>query len=136
MTISNTLFLRNALLIDAVVSGAAGLLVAGGATRLAPFLDLPEPLLFWAGVALFPWVALLVVLARRSEIHRLLLIDVVGFNVLWAAASIGILVTGLVSPNLLGHAFVVAQAAAVALFAVLQGVGLQRGSAAASVHQP
>ena len=132
MTIANSPFLRNALLLDALVSGAAALLMAGGASLLAPLLALPAALLFWAGIVLFPFVAVLFVLSRRREISRLLLIDVVGLNVLWVAASVGLLATDLVSPNLLGQAFVVAQAAAVALFAVLQVMGMRRGSTVAA----
>jgi len=102
MTIANSPFLRNALLLDALVSGAAALLMAGGASLLAPLLALPAALLFWAGIVLFPFVAVLFVLSRRREISRLLLIDVVGLNVLWVAASVGLLATDLLSPNLLG----------------------------------
>ncbi|MFI0846947.1 hypothetical protein [Mesorhizobium sp. IMUNJ 23232] len=120
MTLLNTPFLRNALLLDAVFSGAGALLMAGGASLLSSLLGLPQPLLFWAGVVLLPWTILVAVLSRRPAISRLLLIDVIGINALWAAASIGLLLTGLVSPTVLGYTFVVAQAAAVALFAELQ----------------
>jgi hypothetical protein len=133
MTIANTSFLRNALLVDAVFSGAGALLMAGGASLLAPLLGLPQPLLFWAGVALVPWTILVASLSRRPTISRLLLIDVIGINVLWAAASIGLLLTGLVSPTALGYAFVIAQAVAVGLFAELQFIGMRRAASAAAI---
>ena len=41
-------------------------------------------------------------------------------NALWVVASFGILIGGLVAPNLLGAGFVVVQAVAVAAFAALQ----------------
>ncbi|PSJ53718.1 hypothetical protein [Kumtagia ephedrae] len=132
MTISITPFLRNALLLDAVVSGAAAVLMAGGSALLSPLLGLPEPLLFWAGIALVPFVALLVVLSRRPSVPRLLLVDVIGINALWVAASIGLLFTGWVAPTMLGYAFVIAQAAAVALFAELQLVAMRRAQAVAA----
>lgn len=126
MTISNTPFLRNVLLLDAIVSGAAGVLMAGGAFILAPLLQLPQSVLVWAGLALLPWTALLLVLARRAALSRIALIDVIAINALWVAASLGLLVSGLVAPNILGYAFVIAQALAVAVFAELQFIGLRR----------
>lgn len=132
MTVAITPFLKKALLADALVSGAAAVLMAAGAGLLGPLLDLPVPLLFWAGIVLAPWTALLVAVARRDSASRMTLIDIVGINVLWVAASFGILVAGLVEPNLLGMAFVAAQALAVALFAALQASGLRAARASAS----
>ena len=122
-------FLRQVLFIDAAVSGAAGLLMAAGAPILSPLLGLPEGLLFWAGVALFPFVALLIVVARRGQTSRPILIDIIAINALWVAASFGLLVSGAVAPTILGYAFVIAQALAVALLAGLQFVGLRRTTA-------
>ncbi len=130
MSVTITPFLRNVLRADALVSGAAGLLMAAGAPFLAPFLGLPSGLLFWAGVALFPFVALLLGVAARSEISRLMLFDIIGINALWVAASFGVLFSGAVAPNALGYGFVIAQALAVAVLAELQFVGLRRSAAA------
>jgi len=47
-------------------------------------------------------------------------------NLLWAVASIGLLFTGLVAPNLLGYAFVIGQAVIVAALGELQYVALRR----------
>jgi hypothetical protein len=129
MTIAITPFMRNALRLDAVVSAAAALLLLGGATPLAPLTRLPAGLLFWSGVVLVPFVAALVVVARRETAPRLVLVDIVALNALWVAASFGLLASGLVQPTLLGIAFVVAQALAVALFAVLQWSGMRRAPA-------
>ncbi|NMG39005.1 hypothetical protein GRZ55_07105 [Chelativorans sp. ZYF759] len=119
-------FLRSVLLVDAAASGAMALLLAAGPGFLGPFLGLPVSLLFWAGVVLIPWTALLLMLARRTKTSRLLFYDVVVINALWVAASLGILVGGLVEPNLLGTAFIIAQALAVAGLAVLQLAGMRR----------
>ncbi|PWJ85298.1 hypothetical protein C7441_103154 [Pseudaminobacter salicylatoxidans] len=132
MNVSVTPFLRNALLLDAVASGATALLAIVGAPLLAPLLGLPQDLLFWAGVVLVPFVAFLLITARRQAVARLALIDIIGINALWVAASLGLLVSGLVSPNALGVAFVVVQAVAVALFAELQFIGLRRATAQAA----
>ena len=94
MSVTITPFLRQVLRADALISGAAGLLMAAGAPYLAPFLGLPSALLFWAGVALFPFVALLVAVSARSEVSRLMLIDIIGINALWVAASFGVLLSG------------------------------------------
>lgn len=125
-SIAVTPFLRNVLRLDALVSGAAGLVMLAGAPWLSPLLGLPEPLLIWAGVALVPFVAMLVVVARRASVARLVLVDLIAINALWVAASFGLLVSGAVAPNLLGMAFVAAQALTVAAFAGLQVVGFRR----------
>lgn len=129
MSITVTPYLRNVLLLDGIVSGAAGLVMAAGATVLGPLLALPDQLLFWAGIVLFPWCAALVFLARRQSLPRLALLDIVTINGLWVIASFGIMVTGLVQPNLLGVLFVSAQALTVAMFLVLQ-VGTLRSNRA------
>lgn len=126
MSIQNTPFLRNVLLLDGLVSGAAGLVMAAGSAFLSPLLALPQPLLLWAGLLLLPWCLGLAMLARRPVVSRMLLVDVAGVNVLWVAASFGIMLAGLVQPNLLGVAFVNAQALTVTLFAVLQFGVLRR----------
>ena len=130
MSVTVTPFLRNVLRVDALVSGTAGLLMAAGAPWLAPFLGLPSGLLFWAGVALFPFVALLLGVAARAEVQRLMLVDIIGINALWVAASFGVLFSGAIEPNMLGYAFVIVQALAVAVLAELQFVGMRRSAGA------
>mgnify|MGYP001370543951 CR=1 FL=1 len=129
MSISVTPFLRNVLMADAVVSGAAGVLMIAGAGILGPFLELPSSLLFWAGIALIPFVAMLFVVARRPSVSRLMLVDIIAINALWVVASFALLFSGMVEPNLLGIAFVSAQALKVALLAELQFVGFRRAVA-------
>ncbi|APH71543.1 hypothetical protein [Aquibium oceanicum] len=130
MTIPMTPYLRNALRLDAAVSAAAGLVMTFGAGLLGPFLELPQPLLFWAGVVIFAWVVLLALVAGREGVSRLILIDIVAGNALWVAASVGILVAGIVTPNTLGVIFVLVQGMAVGLFAALQAAALRSASAA------
>ncbi len=127
MSISVTPFLRNVLLVDAVASGASAILAIAGGSFLAPLLELPQSLLFWAGIVLVPWVALLLATMRRATVPRMVLIDIIAINALWVAASFGLLFSGMVSPNGFGITFVVVQALAVALFAELQFIGLRRG---------
>lgn len=131
MSILISPFLKKALIADAVLSGAAALLMAFGAELLAGLLGLPEQLLLWAGGASLPFVTLLVLTARREAAPKLLLAAIVVINILWVLASIILLIGGLVSPNALGYAFVIAQALAVGLFAELQIVGLRQSPASA-----
>lgn len=131
MSIAITPFLRNALLVDALASGATAILLVAGAGILEPLLGLPSQLLFWAGIALLPFVAMLVVTAKRQSTSRLVLIDIIAINALWVIGSFAVLVSGSFAPSLLGILFVTAQALAVALFAELQFIGLRRSAAAA-----
>lgn len=130
MSVTITKFLRNALYLDALASGAAGLLMIAGAPLLSPLLALPSSLLIGAGLVLVPFVATLVIVARRSHVSRLVLIDLLALNALWVAASFGLLASGMVEPSRLGIAFVAAQALVVAAFTVLQVIGLRRAGAA------
>ncbi|ATQ41868.1 hypothetical protein [Caulobacter mirabilis] len=111
-------FLRRILAVDAVTCTAAGALMAFGAGVLAPITGLPQPLLLWAGVILFPVAALMAVLSRRATAPTALVWLVILGNAGWVAASIAVLF--LTQPTALGTAFVVAQAAAVAVLTVLE----------------
>jgi hypothetical protein len=127
MSIENTPFLRNTLLADAAMGVAAALPTIFAAGFLSRLLDLPEGLIFWAGVALLPIAVLLVAMARKSIVPAVWLSEIVLINGLWAAASFAILLSGLVRPNIFGAAFIIAQALAVATFAVLQFRALRAG---------
>lgn len=132
MSVTVTPFLRNVLALDAVATGATALLMIAGGSLVASLTGLPQPLLFWAGLALVPFVALIAHYARRPRMPRIVMIDVIAINALWVAGSIAILVSGAVQPNLPGYAFVAAQAAVVALFAVLQYRALRGAGALAA----
>ena len=126
MQISVSPFLRNVLLLDALVSGAAAIILLGGAHMLSPLLEIPQSLLFWSGAALVPFVLMVLAVSRRQAVSRGMLLEIIAINAAWVIASFGLLVSGFIAPNLLGIAFVSAQAIAVALFAALQYVGLRR----------
>ena len=125
-------FLRNALLLDAAASGATGLLLIAGAGFLDGLLGLPVALLREAGLILVPYVAFVVWVATRETISRGAVRTIVAANIVWALASAGLLVSGLVAPTALGYAFVIAQAAVVALLGELQYVGLRRNGTVAA----
>ena len=119
-------FLRRSLILDAVASGATGALMLAGAGLLEGWLGLPAALLRAAGLVLVPYVAFVGYLATRETLTPAAVWTVVAANGLWAAASIGLLLSGWVAPTALGYAFVIAQAAVVAVFGELQYVGMRR----------
>ena len=119
-------FLRRVLTLDAVTSGAMGLMLIAGAGLLGPMLNLPVPLLRGVGLSLIPFVALVAYAATRSPASRSLALTVAVLNAVWVVASIGLLMYGLVAPNILGTVFVAAQAVVVGIFAELQIIGARR----------
>lgn len=124
-------FLRYALLADAVASGATGLLMIAGADLLTGLFGLPVALMREAGLLLVPYVALVAFAGTRETISRPTVKAIIALNVLWVAGSVGLLVSGFVAPSVLGYAFVIVQAIAVGVFAELQIIGLRRSEATA-----
>ena len=119
-------FLRRALLADAVFSGVSALLLTFGAGAFATLLNLPQGLLLETGLFLIAYAAFVGWLgSRQSTLQALVWIVIVG-NAAWTLASIALLFSGAVSPNLLGQIFIVAQAIATGVFAELQYVGLRK----------
>jgi hypothetical protein len=125
-----SVFLRRAILADAVFSGASAVLLSLGAGMLAPWLSLPETLLYETGLFLFAYAALVGWLGTRSSMPKALAIIVIAGNAAWTLASIALLFSRTVTPNLLGELFVVMQAIVVGALAQLQYVGLRKSSAA------
>jgi hypothetical protein len=124
--IQPSLFLCRALLADAIFSGVSAVLLALGASTLASLLKLPEALLRETGLFLVAYAALVGWLGTRQAMPKVLVWMVVAGNAAWALASIALLFSGWVAPNLPGEAAVAMQAIAVGVFAELQYVGLRR----------
>ena len=120
-------FLRRALVLDAVASGATGLMMIAGAGLVEGLLGLPAALLRGAGIVLVPYVAFVIYTGTRETISLPAVWAIIVANALWAAASALLLVSGWVAPTALGTAFVIAQAVIVALLGELQYMGLRRG---------
>jgi hypothetical protein len=59
-------------------------------------------------------------------VPRALIVLVIAGNAAWTIGSIALLLSGAVTPNLLGEAVVAAQAMATGLLAELQYIGLRR----------
>ncbi len=126
-TIQNTLFLRRALLADAVITGATGLLLSLGSGFLSSLLALPSTLLLYAGLFLLPFAVLVFLLGQNQQPSVQATQLVIAVNVAWVLGSLWLLFSG-VKPNILGVVFVLVQAIAVGFFAVLQTLGLRASS--------
>jgi hypothetical protein len=124
--IQSSPFLRRALLADAIFSGVGAALMTFDASTLAPLLNLPEALLRETGLFLIAYTALVGWLGSRPSVSRPLVMIVIAGNAAWTLASIALLFSGAVSPNLLGELFIVAQAIATGVLAELQYIGLRR----------
>lgn len=118
--LATRLDLRAVLRLDAVASGTLGLAAAAGAGVLDTLLGLPAGLLTGVGVFLVVYAAGLVALAGRPAIPRPATWVVVLGNSAWVLASLGLVVGAWDRLTVLGAVIVLAQAAAVAVFADLQ----------------
>jgi hypothetical protein len=127
-----SLFLHRAILGDAIFSGASAVLLTLGAGELAPWLNLPEALLRETGLFLIAYAALVGWLGTRQAMPKPLVVIVIVGNAAWTLASVALLFSGPVTPNLLGEAFIVLQAVIVGALAELQYIGLGRSSGAAA----
>ena len=121
---------RSALLVrwirlDALVSAASGLVAAAGALLLDGVLGVSAAFLVVVGIFLLGYAGWLVVLARRGAPTPGAKAVIVG-NALWVAASVVAVVADWLTLTTAGTVVALAQAAAVALIAEAQWVGLRR----------
>jgi hypothetical protein len=123
-------FLRRALLADAIFSGVSALGLTFGTGTFASLLNLPETLLQETGLFLIAYTALVGWLGTRQSVPKAPVLIVIAGNAAWTVASIALLFSGAVSPNLPGEIVVVAQAIATGVFAELQYIGLRRSGEA------
>lgn len=123
--------LRWALRLDALASGATGLLLLLAPGALEQLLRIPADLLTNAGLILVPYAALVAFLGTRTTLSSVAVWMVIGINLLWALDSFVFLAGDWAQPSALGIVFVTGQALVVAGFAVLQLMGLKRSALAA-----
>jgi hypothetical protein len=123
--------LRLALKLDAAASGALGALLVAAGSVLDDLLGLPLSLLLPVGLFLLAYAAFVWVVGTRPRISKTAAWAVVAANLVWVADSVALVATAWFPLTALGAAFVLAQAAAVFLFADLQFLGLRRAHSAA-----
>jgi hypothetical protein len=118
--------LRFALRLDAAGSGALGVVGIAAVPLLTDLLGVPADVLRGTGAFLVAYAVALVVLAAMRSIPRPAAWTVVVGNLAWSAGSIAAVVAAGDSLTALGMGVVLVQAAAVAVFAELQWMGLRR----------
>lgn len=124
-------FLRTVLLVDAVTCVATGALMTVGADFVSGLTQIPRGLLMAAGLSLFPIAAVIAFVATRRPLLRTGVWLVIIGNVGWVLGSVLVMVTGSITPNAHGYAFIITQAVAVAILAELELTGLRRARTAA-----
>ena len=128
-----SVFLRRAIQADAIFSGVSAVLLTFGAGDIAPLLNLPEALLRESGLFLIAYTALVGWLGTRQTMPKALVAIVIAGNAAWTLASIALLFSDAVMPNLLGEAAVAMQAVVVGVLAELQYIGLRRSGGTLAV---
>ncbi|MES2894460.1 MAG: hypothetical protein V4759_00375 [Pseudomonadota bacterium] len=126
--IASSPFLRRALAVDAVASGAVGVLLAFGGATLESLTGLQTALTEPAGYFLIAYAAFVGFLGLRATLPAAAVWLVIVGNAIWALESLMLLAMGWAQPTLVGYAFVIGQAMAVAAFAELQFMGLRRSA--------
>lgn len=113
---------------DAATCGLMGLVLTAAPAGLSELLGLPRDLLLYAGLSLYPIALFMTILARQAQPWAFGVSLVVAGNLAWVAASAAVF--AFTSPNMLGAAFMVLQAAVVGLFASLEHAHRPRRAAA------
>ncbi len=126
-------FLRRAIQADAIFSGVSAVLLTLGAGAFAPLLNLPEALLRETGLFLIAYTALVGWLGTRQSMPKALVGIVIAGNAAWTLASIALLLSDAVTPNLPGEAAIAMQAIVVGALAELQFIGLRRSGGTLAV---
>jgi hypothetical protein len=105
--------------VDALVSGAFGLLLAAAAPLVDGLLGAPVGFLIPLGVFLLGYAGVLVLFARRGAPTRTVKAVVAG-NALWVVASVAAVLADVLTLTATGTVVALLQAGAVALLAELQ----------------
>ena len=123
-----TRWLRGAWLVDAAGSAVTGLGMLVLSTTLAASTGLAAAFLVGSALLFAPYVALLLILARRQTVSHSAAAWPVVLNAAWGALCIGVAATQ--GPTALGLAFLTVHAVWGLGFAAVQLAGLRRSPAA------
>lgn len=132
MQITPSLFLRRALMLDAIATLATGILLVAGTGLLQALLNLPASIMTYAGAFCVAWAGFVGILGTRAKLPAAAVWTVIVGNAAWTLGSLVLLVSGYVSPSLAGYAFVIAQAVIVGIFSDLQYIGMTKRAPAAA----
>ena len=122
--------LRFALRLDGVASIGVGLVVCLGLSATAHALGAPPALMLGTGLFCVAYGAVAFWLGSRPYLRSAPIRAIAIGNGLWAAGSIWLGFSGWLVPTEVGLALLLAQAAAVGLFALLQFLGLRQSELA------
>lgn len=121
--------IRLALVADAAATVATGALLAVGGSFLAGLTGLPATATLPLGLFLVAFAAFVGWVGLQQQTPRGAAMLIVLVNAAWVVGSVIVLLAGTWALTLLGVAFVIAQAVAVAALAALQWAGLGRANA-------
>jgi hypothetical protein len=123
--IDRTTFLRRSLQLDGIASGLCGALLLLAAGPISTLIGLPGPAIArMVGVGLLVYAAALLWNAARAAVSRGEALLAVVLNIGWIVGSAIVVVDGPLT--VVGNLAVAAVAGAVALFTLLEVVGLRR----------
>lgn len=125
-THTNVLTLKNVLLLDAVLTGANGLVYVVGATVLDSQLGPSPAVIVGLGIFMLAYASAAALLGTRRPVSRLAVGLIADGNIVWALASVLVLVFGWLGLTSAGTVWTLMQAALVAGFAALQMMALRR----------
>ena len=118
--------LRLVLKLDAAACGALGVASLAGAPVLDDLLGVPVVPLASVGVFLAAWAVVLWAISSRPRVSKTAAWVVIVFNLAWTVDSAVVLAAGWFPLTAVGVAFVLVQAAAVAIIAAAQFYALKR----------
>lgn len=116
-------FLRRILLADAATCAVSAVLMSAAAGPLSSLLKIPQGVLFYAGLSLFPIAVFIAVVATRTELSAAAIWLVVLGNISWVLGSLWLMLGGSINPNMLGQIYIAAQAFVVAALTWLEAKG-------------
>lgn len=125
---ANDRMLRIVLKLDAIATCVTGLGFVALGQMHESLYGLPTSLTMPAGIFLLAYAAMVWFASTRPRVSPALVWTIIIGNTTWAVASATLILADLVPLTGLGIAFVALQAAAVAVFAELQFIGLRRAS--------
>ncbi len=120
--------LRLVLKLDAVATGAVGVLSLAASPAMDDLLGIPLALLMPLGLFLIAYAVVIWTVATRTHVSRPAAWTAVAINLVYAVDAVVVIVAGWFALTALGTAFVLLQAAAVALFTAAQFYALRRAA--------
>jgi len=124
--------LRKVLMTDAVVSGLVVLLLILGAEAVAGITGLPVVALRVVGIALIPWVVLLLWVQTRRSVAPATVWTVIGLNALGAIICLALALAANIGMSASATVFIGINGVGALLLAQAQFVGLRRSGPSAA----